>query len=199
LGRRPPTKRYPYGYRRAEDLSGVLIALVIAISAALIIIESINALINPRELANLGWVLAAGLVGAAGNETKQLLEQRLEERREALESERLGALATDAIDITLPGRPVRMGRYHPTTIIVREITDIFRGMGFQVVEGPEVEWDRYNFEALNIPKDHPARDMWDTLWVDANRDPEGAHPTGPGQGFTMLLRTHTSPMQASIM
>lgn len=68
LGRCPPTKRYPYGFRRAEDVSGVLIALVIAASAVLIIIESIDALINPRELTNLGWVLAAGLVGAGGNE-----------------------------------------------------------------------------------------------------------------------------------
>ena len=64
-------------------------------------------------------------------------------------------------------------------------------MGFQVVEGPEVEWDRYNFERLNIPKDHPARDMFDTFWVDANRDGDG--------GFTTLLRTHTSPMQARVM
>ncbi|MEX2430657.1 MAG: phenylalanine--tRNA ligase subunit alpha [Dehalococcoidia bacterium] len=130
-------------------------------------------------------------MGAAGNAAKVLLEQRLEERKAALQSARLDALATDAIDITLPGRPVRMGRYHPTTIIVREITGIFQRMGFQVVEGPEVEWDRYNFEALNIPKDHPARDMWDTLWVDANRDEDG--------GFTTLLRTHTSPMQARVM
>ena len=129
--------------------------------------------------------------GAAGNAAKTLLEQRLEERKAALESTRLETLSSDAIDITLPGRPVRVGRYHPTTIIVREITEIFRGMGFQIVEGPEVEWDRYNFEALNIPKDHPARDMWDTLWVDANRDADG--------GFTTLLRTHTSPMQARVM
>ncbi|MEX2598444.1 MAG: phenylalanine--tRNA ligase subunit alpha, partial [Dehalococcoidia bacterium] len=129
--------------------------------------------------------------GAASNAAKQLLEQRLEERKTALDSQRLDSLATDAIDITLPGRPVPVGRYHPTTIIVREITDIFQSMGFQVVEGPEVEWDRYNFEALNIPKDHPARDMWDTLWVDANRDADG--------GFTTLLRTHTSPMQARVM
>ncbi|WP_205855891.1 cation diffusion facilitator family transporter, partial [Phytoactinopolyspora endophytica] len=68
LGRRRPSRRYPYGYRRAEDLSGVLIAAVIAASAALIIVESVDALINPRELSNLGWVLAAGLIGAAGNE-----------------------------------------------------------------------------------------------------------------------------------
>ena len=130
-------------------------------------------------------------LGAAGNQTKALLEERLAERRAALEQARLGSLAEDSIDITLPGRPVALGRLHPSTIIVREITHIFRGMGFQVVEGPEVEWDYYNFEALNIPKDHPARDMFDTFWLDANRDEQG--------GFTTLLRTHTSPMQARIM
>ena len=74
--------------------------------------------------------------------------------------------------------------------MVREICAAFASMGFSVVEGPEIEWDRYNFEMLNIPKDHPARDMWDTLWIDyENKD--GERP--------MLLRTHTSPMQARIM
>ena len=130
-------------------------------------------------------------VGAAGNQLKALLDQRLGEKRTALETARFGNLVEDAIDISLPGRPGAMGRLHPSTLIVREITDIFRSMGFQVVEGPEVELDRYNFEALNIPKDHPARDMFDTFWLDANRDANG--------DSTMLLRTHTSPMQARIM
>ena len=130
-------------------------------------------------------------LGAAGNQVKALLEERLANRREALLSEGLETLAEDAVDISLPGRPVRAGRFHPSTQIIREICGIFQGMGFQAVEGPEVEWDRYNFEMLNIPKDHPARDMFDTFWVDANRNAEG--------GFTTLLRTHTSPMQARIM
>ena len=130
-------------------------------------------------------------VGAAGNQTKVQLEQQLAARRSALEDARLGSLAEDSIDISLPGRPVAVGRLHPSTLIVREITDIFRGMGFQVAEGPEVEWDYYNFEALNIPKDHPARDMFDTFWLDTNLDKEGR--------YTTLLRTHTSPMQARIM
>ncbi len=129
--------------------------------------------------------------GAAGNAAKALLEERLAEKQAALEGTRLGALAADAIDISLPGRPVSPGRYHPSTMILREITDIFRGMGFQIAEGPEVEWERYNCDLLNIPRDHPARDMFDTFWVDANHDAEG--------GFTTLLRTHTSPMQARIM
>ena len=130
-------------------------------------------------------------VGAAGNAAKALLEERMTARRAAIEAARMESLAEDAIDITLPGRPTLLGRYHPSTIIIREICEIFKGMGFQVVEGPEVEWDRYNFEVLNIPKDHPARDMFDTFWLDTNRDPDG--------GFTTLLRTHTSPMQARVM
>lgn len=130
-------------------------------------------------------------VGAAGNAAKALLEERLAGRRSALEAAQMASLAADAIDVTLPGRPVAGGRHHPSTLVIREICEIFKGMGFQVVEGPEVEWDRYNFEMLNIPKDHPARDMFDTFWLDANRDRDG--------GFTTLLRTHTSPMQARVM
>ena len=98
--------------------------------------------------------------------------------------------AEEPIDVTLPGWPVPRGGIHPTTRIVREICAAFASMGFSVVEGPEIEWDHYNFEMLNIPKGHPARDMWDTLWIDYE-DEDGERP--------MLLRTHTSPMQARIM
>src|SRR5262249_39725690 len=93
------------------------------------------------------------------------------------------------IDVTLPGRPVPVGRLHPTTQVVRRVCATFQSMGFQVVEGPEVELDYYNFEALKIPKDHPARDMWDTLWI------AGEHEDDRG----VLLRTHTSPMQVRVM
>lgn len=130
-------------------------------------------------------------VGAAANSAKVLLEEKLVARRTALDDSRLESLVADAIDVTLPGRHVAIGHYHPSTIVMREIAQIFHNMGFQVVEGPEVEWDQYNFEKLNIPRDHPARDMFDTFWLDANRDEQG--------GFTTLLRTHTSPMQARIM
>ncbi|MEE8517682.1 MAG: phenylalanine--tRNA ligase subunit alpha [Dehalococcoidia bacterium] len=129
--------------------------------------------------------------GQAGNELKTRLEERLEQRRSAIERRHFDSLSEDSIDISLPGRPIPIGRLHPSTQILREITDIFQSMGFQVVEGPEVEWDYYNFEALNIPKDHPARDMFDTFWLDTNKDANG--------DFTTLLRTHTSPMQARIM
>ncbi|MCE2405850.1 MAG: phenylalanine--tRNA ligase subunit alpha [Dehalococcoidia bacterium] len=130
-------------------------------------------------------------VGAVGNRSRSLLEERLSQRLEAIKSAGLAGLAdTDRIDVTLPGRPIAVGRLHPTTQIVREICSAFMAMGFQVVEGPEVEWDRYNFELLNIPRDHPARDMWNSLWID-HRNERGEH--------NMLLRTHTSPMQARVM
>jgi phenylalanyl-tRNA synthetase alpha chain len=129
--------------------------------------------------------------GQVGNELKNRLEERLDTRKAVIERSHFDSLGENSIDISLPGRPITMGRLHPSTQILREITDIFWSMGFQVVEGPEVEWDYYNFEALNIPKDHPARDMFDTFWLDSNKDENGS--------FTTLLRTHTSPMQARIM
>ncbi len=126
--------------------------------------------------------------GAAANAARQALQDAMSARQDAIR--RAEADAADAIDVTLPGwRPPR-GGIHPTTRIVREICAAFGSMGFGVVEGPEIEWDHYNFEMLNIPKDHPARDMWDTLWIDYE-DADGERP--------MLLRTHTSPMQARIM
>ena len=130
-------------------------------------------------------------VGAGANQLKTLLEAQLGEHRRRMEQSSIEGLASDQIDITLPGRPVAIGRYHPLTMIVREICDIFAGMGFQVMEGPEVEWDLYNFERLNIPKHHPARDQFSTLWVDSTRDADGE--------YNMLLRAHTSPMQARVM
>ena len=129
--------------------------------------------------------------GEAANRAKSDLESALAEREHALVvGDGFKAAQDGAIDVTLPGWPAPVGGLHPTTLIVREICDAFISMGFQVVEGPEVEWDHYNFEMLNIPKDHPARDMWNTLWLDYEDD-AGETP--------MLLRTHTSPMQARIM
>ncbi len=130
-------------------------------------------------------------VGAQANQLKALLEGQMETRRGNLQHAALDELAVDQIDITLPSRAVEIGRYHPSTRVVREVCAIFAGMGFQVVEGPEVEWDLYNFERLNIPKDHPARDQWNTLWVDTMQGADGQYP--------MLMRAHTSPMQARIM
>ncbi len=92
-------------------------------------------------------------------------------------------LLAESIDVTLPGRTVSPGVQHPMTRALDDTLAAFANIGFQAVEGPEVEWEFFNFQALNIPKDHPARDMWDTLWIDDER----------------LLRTHTSPMQVRTM
>jgi phenylalanyl-tRNA synthetase alpha chain len=142
--------------------------------------------------------------GAAANALKLELEAAYEAREEELRRAAISeSLATGAVDVTLPPRPHRRGGLHPVTQLKRRILDAFRSMGFSVVEGPEVELDYYNFEALRIPKDHPARDMWDTMWVDEAANGNGevllrTH-TSPAQIRTMLLRTHTSPEQIRIM
>jgi phenylalanyl-tRNA synthetase alpha chain len=124
------------------------------------------------------------IVGREANEAKAEIEAELERRRVALQSaERQARLAADRIDLSLPGRRMAPGSAHPLSQALDEIIDVFVGLGFQVVEGPEVETDYYNFEALNIPKDHPARDMQDTFYVSEE----------------ILLRTHTSPMQIRTM
>ncbi len=130
-------------------------------------------------------------IGSRGNQLKSLLEQKLSEKEESLKQADLERkLEESSIDVTLPGYSIQLGRTHPTTKILRQVCDIFASMGFEIVEGPEVEWDSYNFEALNMPKGHPARDMWDTMWVDYT-DENGERP--------MLLRTHTSPMEIRFM
>ncbi len=105
----------------------------------------------------------------------------------AAEQER--RLAGDAVDVTLPGRVPAIGTEHPVSRMIEELSEIFALMGFQTVFGPEVETERYNFDLLNIPDDHPARDVWDTILVE----------TGPVDGSGVVLRTHTSPMQARTM
>jgi len=127
--------------------------------------------------------------GAQANEIKNALELSLEEKGKLLQEALFDfPLESQRLDVTLPGRPVPTGRLHPTTQILNEICDIFKNMGFQVIEGPDVEWDYYNFEALNIPQHHPARDMFDTLWIDPGKEEKAK-----------LLRTHTSPMQIRLM
>jgi len=127
-------------------------------------------------------------VGACANEVKTNLENSLQQKRQALHEIQLAASSKEEhIDITLPGYPLLTGRLHPITQTLHEICDIFISMGFQVVEGPEVEWDYYNFEALNIPQEHPARDTMSTSWVDYQTD-SSERP--------MLLRTHTTSVTA---
>lgn len=96
-------------------------------------------------------------------------------------------------DVTAPGKKINLGHLHPLTIVRREIEEIFQNMGFSVVEGPEVETEWYSFDALNIPKDHPARDVWDTLWLK----PQCQMLKVKSQ--KLLLRPHTSPVQIRYM
>jgi phenylalanyl-tRNA synthetase alpha chain len=127
--------------------------------------------------------------GAKANDIKKALELSLEEKEKLLQEAVFASpLESQKLDITLPGRPLPVGRLHPTTQILNKICAIFKNMGFQVIEGPDVEWDYYNFKALNIPQHHPARDMFATLWVDADMGEKAR-----------LLRTHTSPMQIRLM
>lgn len=125
-------------------------------------------------------------VGRAVNDAMRALDEAASAHEATLSSAQDASVA--ALDVTLPGRYVAVGHVHPTTRALREILAVFDSLGFRVVEGPEVEWDHYNFELLNIPADHPARDMWDTYWID--------DPLQPGK---ILLRTHTSPNQARVM
>ena len=130
-------------------------------------------------------------VGACANRVKANLEESLEQKKQTLQETQLAALAKrEDIDITLPGRPFPIGRLHPITQTVYEICDIFVSIGFQVLEGPDVEWDYYNFEALNIPREHPARDTMSTSWIDFETE-GGERP--------MLLRTHTTSVSARII
>jgi len=125
------------------------------------------------------------LVGKRGNEVKRALEAALEAKTEALrQAEMEQAMTAGAVDVTLPGRPVVRGRLHPATIGLRLLYNVFAEMGFQIFRSREVESDEFNFELLNIPAHHPARDMWDTF-----------HTSTPG----VILRTHTSPGQIRAM
>ncbi|KRD89191.1 phenylalanine--tRNA ligase subunit alpha [Bacillus sp. Root147] len=124
------------------------------------------------------------VMGALANEVREAIASKIEEKQTALEAAEVERkLASETIDVTLPGRPVKVGTHHPLTSVVEEVEDLFLGMGYEVAEGPEVEQDYYNFEALNLPKGHPARDMQDTFYITEET----------------LLRTHTSTVQARVM
>jgi phenylalanyl-tRNA synthetase alpha chain len=128
------------------------------------------------------------MVGQRTNEVRNALRTAIADRRAELEREHaVRQLEADRVDLTLPGRRLRPGSLHPLTIVQQEIVDIFTRMGYRVVEGPEVEDEWHNFDALNILPDHPARTMMDTTYLDVPGHPE------------VLLRTHTSPMQIRTM
>ena len=122
--------------------------------------------------------------GQRVNEVRAELEGALEAKGEEIKArEKAARLEAEAVDVTLPGPARGAGSLHPMNIALERMIDIFVGMGYEVVEGPEVEYDHYNFELLNLPKNHPARDAQDTFYIDDN----------------IVLRTHTSPVQARIM
>ncbi len=123
-------------------------------------------------------------VGKYVNETRDIIEKMIEEQRRAFEEEELNRrLGSEAIDVTLPAKKQRIGHRHPNTIALEDVERIFIGMGYEVIEGPEIEYDEYNFTKLNIPANHPAKDEQDTFYITDD----------------ILLRTQTSPVQARIM
>lgn len=122
--------------------------------------------------------------GQQVNEAKTIVEQELYNKKQILEDQKLlEVLQNEKIDVTLPGLTLYSGNLHPLTQVIEDLEDLFIGMGYQVAEGPEVESDFYNFEMMNLEKDHPARDMQDTFYINEET----------------LLRTHTSPVQARTM
>lgn len=177
--------------RQLQDLEGEALAGVAA-APDLAALEAVRVGILGRKGALTGCLRDMGRlsaeerprVGKVANQVKGRIEQALEAREAQLRAGEAGArLAREAVDVTRSGRGLHPGGLHPVTLVVREILDIFVRMGFSIAEGPEVETEYYNFEALNIPADHPARDMQDTFYV------------APG----VVLRTHTSPVQVRIM
>ncbi|MBS4023557.1 MAG: phenylalanine--tRNA ligase subunit alpha [Dethiobacter sp.] len=124
--------------------------------------------------------LVGSLANRVRDELSEMIDSRTEELKEVLRRQRM---AEQRVDVTLPGRPVNIGYRHPLSIIMEQIAEIFLGLGFTIAEGPEIESDYYNFEALNLPQDHPAREMQDSFYIRPD----------------ILLRTHTSPVQVRTM
>jgi phenylalanyl-tRNA synthetase alpha chain len=141
-----------------------------------------------QQMKSLGKLSGAerAVAGRTLNDAKQRIEALVGDREAALEAALLDArLSAEAVDVSLPGRAVGRGGLHPLTLTIARIEAIFRSIGFDVADGPEIEEDFFNFTALNTPADHPARSMHDTFYVET--------PAGAPRG--LLLRTHTSPMQ----
>ena len=124
------------------------------------------------------------VIGQLANEVRAEIEKKIDALNEKKNAALLEAkLRAEKLDVTVPGAPVRAGHFHPLSLVQRQLEDIFLGMGYSIVDGPEVEYDYYNFQALNIPPDHPARDTQDTFYITDN----------------ILLRSQTSPVQARVM
>lgn len=124
------------------------------------------------------------VIGQLANDVREFVENRLEDAKNQLQQrERTQQLVREALDVTMPGKRKNLGKKHPLSIVLDEIKDVFLGMGYEIAEGPEVELDYYNFEALNIPKGHPARDTQDSFYINEN----------------IVLRSQTSPVQIRVM
>jgi phenylalanyl-tRNA synthetase alpha chain len=124
------------------------------------------------------------IIGQLANEIRTLIESKIDGvNKELADKERSIRLNSEVIDVTMPGKRRMMGKKHPLSIVLDQIKEVFIGMGYEIAEGPEVELDYYNFEALNIPKEHPSRDVQDTFYINDN----------------ILLRTQTSPVQIRVM
>ena len=137
-------------------------------------------------------------IGQRANELRRELGAAIDGRLAELQHGDLDQrLASEAIDMSAPGRPVPVGHLHPVQTLMRDLREIFHGFGFEVFEGPEVETEEYNFELLNIPPDHPARDLWDTLFLAEPGSVEAGEPKPATDGT--ILRTHTSPVQMRAM
>ena len=163
--------------RSLEELERVRVAFLGRKSDVSAAMKSLKQL-SPTERAQ---------VGKRANDTKAAIEARLAQRRTQVSA----AVTAASLDVTLPGHAIPQGRLHPITQTISSILSIFTPMGFEVVEGPELELEYYNFDALNIPRDHPSRESFDTFFVDLP-SPE------PSKG-RLLLRSHTSPVQIRVM
>jgi phenylalanyl-tRNA synthetase alpha chain len=143
-------------------------------------------------------------IGKEANELKNFIRQRIELRTNEIRKSGAFTEKEEWIDITIPGKRPAVGHLHPLTQVQRKVEEIFQSIGFSVVEGPEIETEWYNFDALNIPKDHPARDMWNTFWLRQNLKPhtlKSKQEILKSKVFNqrLLLRAHTSPVQVRYM
>ncbi len=147
--------------------------------------------LEPQERAQKGKEL---------NELKLLLQEEFSKKKSQLEKKELEILdQKDWLDVTAPGIKFEVGHLHPLSQVITEIQEIFMSMGFEQTEGPEIETEYYNFEALNIPKDHPARDIWDTFWLSQKQVSISNSKSFQKEKPKLLLRTHTSPVQIRYM
>jgi len=133
-------------------------------------------------------------LGKKANDFKIFVNKKIKERKQKLKEKiQQESLDKKQIDVTRPGKKIFLGHLHPLTIVMRQVEEIFQSMGFSVIEGPEIENEWYNFDALNIPPDHPARDLWNTLWLKLQNQKSKI------KNQKLLLRTHTSPVQVRFM